>query len=46
MGSNMWMEFINSENPPVKPVDIRTSNDVYWALSSALEDGHKYATIS
>ena len=35
MGSNMWMEVINSENPPIKPVDIRISNDIYWALASA-----------
>ena len=46
MDSHMWMKVINSENPPMKPVDIRISNDIYWALASALEDGHKYATIS
>ena len=45
MGSNMWMEVINSENPPMKPVDIRISNDIYWALASALEDGHKYELL-
>ena len=46
MDSKMWMEVINSENPPMKPVDIRISNDIYWALASALENGNKYATIS
>ena len=45
MGSHMWMEVINSENPPMKPVDIRISNDIYWALASALEDGHKYELL-
>ena len=42
----MQMQVINYEHPPVKPIDIRISNDIYWELASALEDGHKYATVS
>ena len=46
MSPNLWMKVINSENPPMKLIDNRFSEDIYWALTSALKDDHKYATIS
>ena len=42
----MWTKVINSKNPLMKPVDIRISNDIYWALTSALEDDDKNTTIN
>ena len=45
MGLYMWMKVINSENPPMKPIDNRFSDDIYWALASALEDDHKYELL-
>ena len=46
MGSHMWIKVNNSENPPMKPIDNRFSDDIYWALASALEDGHKYELVN
>ena len=45
MGLYMWMKVINSENPPMKPIDHRFSDDIYWALASALETSVNFVIL-